>query len=45
MATRTSVAITPIPVAKLMDEVRVPNLVRLIKSNKVIGEKYKASLQ
>ncbi|WP_290079223.1 hypothetical protein [Lactobacillus taiwanensis] len=39
MATRTSIAITPIPVAKLMDEVRVPNLVRLIQSNKVIGEK------
>lgn len=38
-AIKASKTITPIPVAKLIDQVKMSNLVKLIRSNKTIGEK------
>lgn len=38
-AIKASKTITPIPVAKLIDQVKMSNLVRLIRINKTIGEK------
>lgn len=36
-AIKASKTITPIPVAKLIDQVKMSNLVRLIRINKTIG--------